>query len=98
MLEQGYAPENIAFMGDSAGGGLCLATLNTIKERGMAQPAAVVALSPWTDLTCSGDSYRTNAETCLSPQGSWTAFSNYYVGDSDPTNPNISPLFGDLHG
>ncbi len=98
FLEQGFAPEKIAFMGDSAGGGLCLATLNAIKEQGLPMPAAAVTLSPWTDLACTGDSYQSNASTCLSPTGSWTVFSHYYAPDMDKTNPLISPLYGDLAG
>jgi monoterpene epsilon-lactone hydrolase len=98
LLDQGFAPQKIAFMGDSAGGGLCLATLNAIKDKKLPMPAVVVALSPWTDLACTGDSYQTNAATCLSPTGSWTVFSSYYVGEADATNPWISPLYGSLAG
>jgi monoterpene epsilon-lactone hydrolase len=98
FLEQRFAPDKIAFMGDSAGGGLCLATLNAIKEQGLPLPTAVVALSPWTDLACTGGSYQRNAESCLSPTGSWTVFSHYYAPDMDKTNPLISPLYGDLAG
>lgn len=98
LLDQGIAPEQIAFMGDSAGGGLCLATLNALKDQHIPLPAAAVALSPWTDLTCSGESYRTNAKTCLSPAGSWDVFSKAYVGDHDAEHPWISPLYGDLAG
>lgn len=98
LLDQGFAPQRIAFMGDSAGGGLCLATLNAIKTQGLPMPTAVVALSPWTDLACTGDSYQSNADSCLSPDGSWTVFSHYYAPDMDKTNPLISPLYGDLAG
>lgn len=98
LLDQNVPAEQIVFMGDSAGGGLCLATLVALKDKGITLPAAAVALSPWTDLACTGESYRTNAKTCLSPEGSWTVFSKYYVADSDPTHPWISPLYGDLTG
>lgn len=98
LLDQGIAPSKIAFAGDSAGGGLCLATLLALKDRGLPLPAAAVAVSPWTDLKCTGDSYRTNAKKCLSPQGTWTAFSKHYAGDQDLTLPGISPLYGDLAG
>lgn len=97
LLAQGISPARIVFVGDSAGGGLCLATLLALRDRGIALPAAAVALSPWTDLTCSGESYRSNARTCLSPTGTWTAFSTHYVGSANPTTPGISPLFGQLH-
>jgi monoterpene epsilon-lactone hydrolase len=98
LLGEGYAPENIALMGDSAGGGLTLATLLGLRARGLPLPGAAVALSPWTDLTCAGESYRSKARVCLSPQGSWTAFSAAYAGNTDPAHPEISPLHGDLHG
>jgi len=98
LLDQGTAPSKVVFAGDSAGGGLCLALLLALRDRGFPLPAAAVALSPWTDLTCSGESYRSNATKCLSPEGTWTAFSQHYVADGDPQTPWISPLYGDLDG
>ena len=98
LLDQGVSSSNIVFAGDSAGGGLCLATLLALRDKGIPLPAAAVTLSPWTDLKCTGESYRSNARKCLSPEGTWTAFSKHYVGDHDPGLPWISPLYGDLHG
>jgi acetyl esterase/lipase len=98
LLAQGVSSEDIVFAGDSAGGGLCLALLLTLKDRGISLPAAVVALSPWTDLSCSGQSLIFNAKKCLAPEGTATAFSKHYAGDNDPRLPWISPLYGDLRG
>lgn len=98
LLQQGTAPENILIMGESAGGGLCLAALLAIRDQGLRLPAAGVALSPWTDLTLSGESYRTKAKFCISPPGMSAVCSKYYVGDHDPVDPWVSPLYGDLHG
>ena len=100
LLDQGVAPGRIAFMGDSAGGGLCLATLLALKDQKIPLPSAAVALSPWTDLACAGDTYTTNLDVePLAPTESWTVFSHYYVGvNNDPQNPYISPLYGDLLG
>ena len=98
LLAQGVSPAHIVFAGDSAGGGLCLATLLALKDQGIPLPAAAVAISPWTDLKCTGESYLTNAKRCLSPAGTWTAFSKHYVGGHDPRSPWISPLYGDLYG
>ena len=98
LLDQGTRPENILIMGESAGGGLCLATLLALRDQGFPLPAAAVALSPWTDLKLSGDSYRTKRNVCISPPGMSRVCSKYYVGDHDPTEPSISPLYGDLHG
>jgi len=98
ILASGFKPENILIAGESAGGGLCLATLLALKERNIALPVAAVAISPWTDLTCSSDSYRTKNKMSLAPLNSWTVFSTYYIGTNEATNPLISPLFGDLKG
>ena len=56
LLNQGYDSQQIIMAGDSAGGGLTLATLIAARERGLPLPASVVLLSPWTDLTGSGKS------------------------------------------
>ena len=98
LLSSGFEPGNIIIAGESAGGGLCLATLLALKERGIRLPAAAVAISPWTDLTCSSDSYRTKNKVSPAPLDSWFVFGQYYTGLHDATSPLISPLFGDLHG
>ncbi|MFO1349916.1 MAG: alpha/beta hydrolase [Gammaproteobacteria bacterium] len=96
LLSQGLRPSRIAFVGDSAGGGLCLATLLAIRDQGILLPAAAAALSPWTDLNCSGSSYK--REDPLVPEGSWKVFGKYYAGENSPSHPLISPLYGDLTG
>jgi acetyl esterase/lipase len=98
LLASGFKPENILIAGESAGGGLCLAILLALKERNIALPVAAVAISPWTNLTCSSDSYRTKNKVSLAPLNSWTVFSKYYIGENQATHPLISPLFGDLEG
>jgi acetyl esterase/lipase len=98
LLEQGTVPENIVMMGESAGGGLCLATLLAIRDQGLPLPTGVVALSPWTDLKLTGESYRTKRRVCISPPGMSKVCSQYYYGEHDPSDPWISPLYGDLHG
>ena len=98
LLEQGLLPADILIVGESAGGGLCLASLLAIRDEGLPLPAAGVALSPWTDLTCSGESYRTNERRDISILGSWEIWSGYYAGETDPRHPHISPVYGDLHG
>lgn len=98
LLGQGIPPARIVIVGESAGGGLCLASLLAIRDERLPLPAAGVALSPWTDLACTGDSYRTNAMRDISTLGSWDVWGGYYVGPNDPRNPWISPLYGDLHG
>lgn len=98
LVGQGTAPKHIVIMGESAGGGLCLATLLALRDKGLALPAGGVALSPWTDLKLTGESYRTKMNVCISPPGMSKVCSTYYIGDHDPTDPWISPLYGDLHG
>lgn len=98
LLEQGLPPENIMIVGESAGGGLCLATLLALRDGGDPLPSAAVAISPWTDLKLTGESRRTRQKVCLSPPGMAEVCSRYYAGDHDPGDPLISPLYGDLHG
>ena len=86
--------------GDSAGGGLALALCMYLKDEGRPLPAGIVAMSPWTDLTASGASYVDNFE--LDPLFGNTSdsliYNRDYLGDNDPTNPYISPMFGDYTG
>ena len=96
LLDQGVAPQNIVFAGDSAGGGLALATLLVLKDQGKQLPAAAAVLSPWTDLECTGESLHTNADRCLSPKESWLACRKHYAHGQDLRSPRISPLYGNL--
>jgi epsilon-lactone hydrolase len=98
IIASGIKPENILIAGESAGGGLCLAILLALKERNISLPVAAVAISPWTDLTCSGESYSTKNKVSLAPLNSWVVFSQYYAGNHPATLPFISPLYGDLKG
>ncbi len=98
LLSQDYQPENIIIAGESAGGGLTLATLLALKEKQILMPAAGIAISPWTDLTCSGESYKTKNKVSPAPINSWIVFSKHYAGTTSAGNPLISPLFGDLEG
>lgn len=98
VLSAGYKPENILFAGESAGGGLLLALLLALKEQGIVLPTAAVSISPWTDLTCSSNSYRTKHKVSVAPMNSWNVFSIHYVGTNRADHPLISPLFGDLKG
>ncbi|MGM0652172.1 MAG: alpha/beta hydrolase [Bacillota bacterium] len=96
LLEQDIDPNQIVFVGDSAGGGLCLAALLALRDQGIGLPAAAVVYSPVTDLKCTGETYKTKARVCLSPEGMSEAIAQHYAGDLDPALPYISPLYGDL--
>ncbi|MBN1981831.1 MAG: alpha/beta hydrolase [Chitinivibrionales bacterium] len=98
LLSSNFKPENILCTGESAGGGLTLALLLALKERNIVLPAAAVAISPWTDLTCSSESYTSKNKYSPAPLNSWNVFRTHYVGNNDEKSPFISPLFGDLRG
>jgi len=99
LLEDGTPSSKIGFVGESAGGGLVVATLLALKGEGLPQPASAVVFSPWTDLTVSGDSAISKADLdpALTPQGLRTRARDY-LGETDPATPLASPVFGDLTG
>ena len=93
------APSRIIIAGDSAGGGLALATLVALRDAGEALPAGAVFLSPWTDLALTGDSIQGKAATdpILDPE-SLAMYAGYYAGNHELTSPLLSPLYADLQG
>lgn len=99
LLGQGLAPGRIVIAGDSAGGGLTVATLVALRERQLPLPAAGVCLSPWVDLTLTAESYRTKAEVdpMVSQEGVRKMAQAYLAGQAART-PQASPLFADLGG
>lgn len=99
LLDEGYKPGQIAIGGDSAGGGLTVATMINLKNLGIALPAGAILLSPWVDLSGSGDSVDANekADPILS-RVALKNFADLYVGDLDRKAPLASPLFADLSG
>jgi monoterpene epsilon-lactone hydrolase len=98
MLDR--APANrLAIGGDSAGGGLALATLLAAKSAGLPMPACILLFSPWTDLAATGDSVVTNARQDSMLYGPKIAEgAEIYLNGADPKNPLASPLYGDLRG
>ncbi len=99
LLTQGFKPEHIAIGGDSAGGNLAFVSLLALREAGMALPAAAILLSPWTDLTFSGESVKTRAEVDpMIKLGEADEHIAAYVGNHDLADPLISPIFADLRG
>jgi len=97
LLAEGHLPQQIAVSGDSAGGGLSLSLLLTLRAAAVAMPAAAALFSPWTDLAATGDSVRTNGRKCAMFNAPDIAPSaRYYLGETDPRNPLASPLYADL--
>ena len=90
----------IALAGDSAGGNLALATAVAAKRSGLPAPSCLVLMSPWLDLSLSGDSYRTRAEAdFFSKPSQLKAMAKTYLGrDPDPSEPSYSPVFDNLSG
>lgn len=94
-LEQ-YRPDDIVIGGSSAGGNLAAVTVLRARDTGLPMPAAVVLTTPGTDLTNSGDSMQTNLglDNLLDANG--VAPIELYVGDHDPRDPYMSPLYADF--
>lgn len=109
LLAAGHLPSEILLCGESAGGGLCYSLCMKIRQEDLPLPAGIIAISPWADLTLSGESFETNKESDPTlEKGRLEYYANCYVhgtcdGISDEkrdilakSNPLVSPLFGDL--
>jgi acetyl esterase/lipase len=100
LLEQGYSPGNIVVGGDSAGGGLTLALITRLRDAGEALPGCLWLISPWTDLTLSGETLTTkDAVDPLIHKGYLDELADAYVPATiDRADPRVSPLYADLKG
>ncbi|HVA77681.1 MAG TPA: alpha/beta hydrolase [Candidatus Binataceae bacterium] len=99
LLGQGYRPGKIVIAGDSAGGGLTLATLLKLRDHGITLPAAGIGISPWTDLEGTGESVKTKA--AIDPmvtQDNLASSAKMYFADHDPKDPLISQIYADFRG
>jgi monoterpene epsilon-lactone hydrolase len=99
LLHDGTPSSAIAFVGESAGGGLVVATLVALKDAGLPQPSSAVVFSPWADLTLSGGSMvgKAGVDPALTSQGLRTRARDY-LGETNPASPLASPVFADLSG
>ena len=99
LLQNGTAPSDIAFAGESAGGGLAVATLVNARDHGLPLPAAAFAMSPYADLTLAGATMETKreADPLFTPQAFPPRVADYTAGH-DPALGLISPIFADLSG
>ena len=99
LREEGYAPGDILIAGDSAGGGLVMALLLSLRDSGEEMPAGGLLFSPWLDLTASGESMTTRAQ-----RDPWfkppdmPIIASYYCEEDEYRNPLVSPVFADVSG
>jgi monoterpene epsilon-lactone hydrolase len=99
LLAQGFLPENIMIAGESAGGGLTIATLVSLREAGTALPACAWCSSPWTDLEMTGATMQTKAAVDPLIQRPYLhELAAAYLHGSDPRMPMVSPIYADLRG
>jgi len=99
LRRQGIAARNIVVGGDSAGGNLTIGLINRLRAAGEAVPGCAWLISPWTDLTMSGDTLDTkDAVDPLIHKGYLVELADAYAVSADRRDPLISPLFADLHG
>ena len=99
LIADGTPAQRIVIAGDSAGGGLTLATMLTLRDAGDPLPAAAVLFSPWTDLAATGDSIVRNSRSDVMFHGDGIAKgARYYLGNTDAKHPLASPHYADLKG
>jgi acetyl esterase/lipase len=94
---EGFDPKNLAIAGDSAGGGLTAATLLALRDQNIPLPKAAVCISPWSDLTCSNESYETRADA--DPMVTFNGLDEMvqqYVQGQDVKQPYASPNFANF--
>jgi acetyl esterase/lipase len=99
LLAQGYQAKDIVVSGDSAGGGLSLAMVLSLRDAGEPLPAAVVCLSPWVDLTFKGKSYITKEQVePILREDVLRMWAEAYCGAENASHPLISPIYGNFRG
>jgi phosphinothricin tripeptide acetyl hydrolase len=99
LLAQSVSPRAIAVGGESAGGGLAVAMLLAARDQGLPMPACAFAISPWTDLTCEGETFETKKDVDpLLTRRSLKEMGDAYIASGNPRAPYASPLFADLKG
>jgi monoterpene epsilon-lactone hydrolase len=99
LLGTGFEPAKIAIAGDSAGGGLTVATMVKLREESEPLPAAAACLSPWVDMEGIGESMNTRAEVDpIVERGPLLEMAEAYLGGTDPREPLAAPLYADLKG
>ncbi|MFP6598522.1 MAG: alpha/beta hydrolase [Candidatus Hydrogenedentota bacterium] len=99
LLAEGCDPSQLTISGDSAGGGLTIATLVSLRDGSHPLPAAAVCISPWVDLEGIGDSMTSNADADPNvKKDGLVAMAEAYLNGADPKTPLAAPLYADLQG
>ena len=99
LIDCGHLAEDIVIVGDSAGGGLAVATALSLKDEGLQMPRALGLISPWADMTMSGESVKSKADLDPMIRKDWLdAMINNYATDLPPDSPLCSPIYADLEG
>jgi acetyl esterase/lipase len=99
MLDGGLSADRIVVAGDSAGGGLTLATLVSLRDQGLPNPAAAVAISPWVDMEFLGESMKTRADADpMITKAQISQIGELFLAGGDPRDPLAAPLHADLTG
>jgi epsilon-lactone hydrolase len=98
LLGAGLDPKTTVIAGDSAGGGLTLALAMTLRDRGLAAPAALGLICPWADLAIDVDEMRPLLRDPLILPSMTAEWAPRYAGSFDPRLPGISPVYGDMTG
>ena len=99
LLSQGVKPNRVTVAGDSAGGGLTVATLVAIRDAKLPMPAAGVCISPWVDMEGIGESMTTRAKVDpMVQKAGLLGMAGLYLGGKDPRTPLAAPLYADLKG
>ncbi|MFL6129251.1 MAG: alpha/beta hydrolase [Mycobacteriales bacterium] len=99
LLDEGWPPGAVVVAGDSAGGGLVLATLLAARDQGLPMPRAAACISPWVDLAGTGETFRTKeAVDPLITRRVVALVAESYLAGVPPETPYASPLYGSVHG
>jgi epsilon-lactone hydrolase len=99
LLDHGVEPSKTVVSGDSAGGGLAVSTVLAVRDRHLPMCAGIAALSPWADLTCSGESIMSRATADIEcTRAGLLEMAGWYMKGADPAQPLASPVFANLTG
>jgi acetyl esterase/lipase len=96
LLAQGHVPKQIGMFGDSAGGSIVAGSILKMRDSGVPVPGAVILLSPWSDVTETGDTYQTLRDVDPLLSMAWLKWSaDAYAAPAEQKNPYVSPVYGD---